>query len=204
MQQLWRLRYGWHNHDSNSILLNNFTPNSFDILWLHLRALFLGVSAEKRGMKHVWTACQFSIKHFSMVLGRFIPQLNCTLCNQFLVDLLSNRIIWKIPSSSRKDILKEKPTIDDGIGLPNWELVICLLLAWICISLILIKGVKSSGKASYFLAVFPYVIMFILLIRSATLEGAIDGMLYFIKPQWGKILEAKVGYDFPCKFEWNF
>lgn len=68
------------------------------------------------------------------------------------------------------------------------------MFAWACISLILIKGIKSSGKASYFLAFFPYAIMIILLIRSATLEGAFDGMLYFIRPQWDKILEAKVWY----------
>ena len=96
--------------------------------------------------------------------------------------------------SSSKEILKETSTIDDGIGYPNWQLVLCLIFAWICIGGILIKGVKSSGKASYFLSVFPYVIMIILLIRSATLEGAIDGMIYFIKPQWNKIFEAKVWY----------
>lgn len=36
--------------------------------------------------------------------------------------------------------------------------------------------------------------MIILLIRSSTLEGAIDGMIYFIAPQWDKIWEAKVWY----------
>lgn len=94
----------------------------------------------------------------------------------------------------RKEILKEKDSFKDGIGTPNWQLCICLVIAWMFISGILIKGVKSSGKASYFLAVFPYIVMMILLVRSVTLEGAIDGMLYFITPQWDKILEAQVWY----------
>lgn len=94
----------------------------------------------------------------------------------------------------RKDILKETSSIDHGIGYPNWQLVLCLIFAWMCIVGIQIKGVKSSGKAAYFLSVFPYVVMIILLIRSATLEGAIEGMIYFITPQWDKILEAKVWY----------
>jgi len=97
-------------------------------------------------------------------------------------------------SSFRKDILKETDSIHDGIGSPNWQLVPCLIFAWVVIGCILIKGVRSSGKASYFLSVFPYFIMFILLIRAATLEGAIDGMVYFIKPQWNKMLEAKTWY----------
>lgn len=36
--------------------------------------------------------------------------------------------------------------------------------------------------------------MFILLIRSSTLEGATNGMMYFLTPRWDKILEAKVWY----------
>lgn len=36
--------------------------------------------------------------------------------------------------------------------------------------------------------------MFILLVRSATLEGAVDGMYYFIYPEWSKMFEAKVWY----------
>lgn len=99
-----------------------------------------------------------------------------------------------LQSIHRKDILKETKSIDDGIGTPNWQLCLCLIVAWAFISGILIKGVKSSGKASYFLAVFPYFVMIILLIRSATLEGATDGMMYFLMPRWDKIFEAKVWY----------
>lgn len=58
--------------------------------------------------------------------------------------------------------------------------------------LVIIKGVKSSGKAAYFLALFPYVIMLTLLIRAVTLEGAVDGIIFFIKPQWGELLNPKV------------
>lgn len=95
----------------------------------------------------------------------------------------------------RKEILKETDSIHNGIGSPNWQLVICLVFAWTFIGGILIKGVKSSGKASYFLAVFPYFVMTILLIRAVTLPGAIDGMMYFIRPQWDKMFEAKVWYS---------
>lgn len=91
-------------------------------------------------------------------------------------------------------ILKEADNIDDGIGVPNWQLALCLIFAWICVTTILIKGVRSSGKASYFLAVFPYVIMFILLVRACTLPGAWNGIMFFIEPQWDKIWDAKVWY----------
>lgn len=58
--------------------------------------------------------------------------------------------------------------------------------------LTLIRGVKSSGKAAYFLAIFPYVIMIVLLIRSVTLPGARNGILFFLTPQWDVLLKPQV------------
>ncbi|XP_065367457.1 sodium-dependent nutrient amino acid transporter 1 isoform X1 [Calliphora vicina] len=92
------------------------------------------------------------------------------------------------------EVLREKQNINDGIGLPNWELVLGLFVSWLFVFAIISRGVKSSGKASYFLAIFPYVIMLVLLIRAVTLPGSIDGIIYFIKPDWSKILDPKVWY----------
>ena len=39
--------------------------------------------------------------------------------------------------------MKRIYNIDDGIGLPDWKLSLCLLLAWIVIGAILMKGVNS-------------------------------------------------------------
>lgn len=89
-------------------------------------------------------------------------------------------------------MLHQIDDISDGIGAPQWELTICLLVSWVVTYCVIIKGVSSSGKASYFLALFPYVVMITLLIRAATLEGAADGMYYFIETDWNKLLEADV------------
>lgn len=37
--------------------------------------------------------------------------------------------------------MKKIDSIDDGIGSPDWKLSLCLLLAWIVICAILVKGV---------------------------------------------------------------
>ncbi|XP_033153884.1 sodium-dependent nutrient amino acid transporter 1 isoform X1 [Drosophila mauritiana] len=93
-----------------------------------------------------------------------------------------------------REILHEVPNIDTGLGLPNWQLVACLAVAWLVIGGVLIRGIKSSGKAAYFLGVFPYVVLLILLLRAVTLPGAIDGIIYFFKPQWRELLNPLVWY----------
>ncbi|XP_065059236.1 sodium- and chloride-dependent GABA transporter 1-like isoform X2 [Rhopilema esculentum] len=83
-------------------------------------------------------------------------------------------------------------TVGDGI---NWKLFGSLFVGWVITYLCVLKGVKSSGKAVYFTATFPYIIMFILFIRGVTLEGAGDGIKAFFKPEWEKVLEPRAWMD---------
>ncbi|KAH0513713.1 Sodium- and chloride-dependent neutral and basic amino acid transporter B(0+), partial [Microtus ochrogaster] len=78
-------------------------------------------------------------------------------------------------------------------GVIVWYLALCLLLAWLIVGAALFKGIKSSGKVVYFTALFPYVVLLILLIRGATLEGASKGISYYIGAQsnFTKLREAE-------------
>ncbi|CAH2037457.1 unnamed protein product, partial [Iphiclides podalirius] len=93
-----------------------------------------------------------------------------------------------------RTVLQQSDGIEGGLGAPIWYLTLCLLASWVVIFLIVAQGVKSSGKAAYFLALFPYVVMIILLISTAILPGAGDGILFFITPQWEKLIELDVWY----------
>lgn len=128
-----------------------------------------------------WSYCRDEWKDFCVPSGN--PPNNTIVNGSSSAELYFSKII-----------LRELSSIDEGIGYPNWELAVCLLVSWAVITLLSIKGILTSGKASYFLAIFPYVVMLILLIRAMTLPGAIDGVIFFLKPQWDKLLEAKVWY----------
>jgi solute carrier family 6 (neurotransmitter transporter, glycine) member 5/9 len=91
-------------------------------------------------------------------------------------------------------VIQANESLLDGIGAPVWNLVGFLALSWTIVFLILLKGIKSAGKASYVLAIFPYVILLVLLVRALTLPGSFDGIKYFFAPQWDKIFEPKVWY----------
>ncbi|XP_028260741.1 sodium- and chloride-dependent neutral and basic amino acid transporter B(0+) isoform X2 [Parambassis ranga] len=85
----------------------------------------------------------------------------------------------------------------DETGPVVWHLALCLLLSTIIVAAALIRGIKSSGKVVYFTATFPYVVIVILLIRGLTLEGAEDGIQYYIGSQSNltKLTEAQVWKD---------
>ncbi|GBP42003.1 Sodium-dependent nutrient amino acid transporter 1 [Eumeta japonica] len=91
-------------------------------------------------------------------------------------------------------VLQRYDNIDNGIGAPLWDLTVALFVSWLIIFVIVVRGVKSSGKAAYFLAIFPYIVMIILLVRAVTLPGAGDGILFFLTPDWGSIIELRVWY----------
>ena len=59
--------------------------------------------------------------------------------------------------------------------------------AWAIVCLCLIKGVQSSGKVVYFTALFPYAVLVILLIRGLMLDGAYDGIIFYIYPTQEKL-----------------
>ncbi|ESO08856.1 hypothetical protein HELRODRAFT_140021, partial [Helobdella robusta] len=83
----------------------------------------------------------------------------------------------------------------DNVGRLVWQLAICLLLCWFIVFLVLIKGISSLGKVVYVTSIFPYILLTIMLIRGVTLEGAREGLIFYLKPDWSKLKEAKVWSD---------
>ncbi|CAH1796728.1 unnamed protein product [Owenia fusiformis] len=88
--------------------------------------------------------------------------------------------------------------ISDGLhnmGAPRWQLVLCLLFSWMVVVVCLAKGIQSQGKVVWFTSLFPYIVLLILLVKGVTLPGSVDGILFYITPQWHRLASAKVWGD---------
>uniref|UniRef100_A0AAG5DJH7 Transporter n=1 Tax=Anopheles atroparvus TaxID=41427 RepID=A0AAG5DJH7_ANOAO len=131
-----------------------------------------------------WSTCDPSWEN--CVNSSFVGQLNVSNTSS------------PVQSSAELYYLKtitNKASLEDGLGMPDWKLALCLLFSWVVVATILMRGAKSTGKASYFLAIFPYVIILILLAQILMLDGAMTGIMYFLTPQWDKLLTTKVWYE---------
>ncbi|WAR26306.1 SC6A1-like protein [Mya arenaria] len=88
--------------------------------------------------------------------------------------------------------------ISSGIDEPGairWQLALCLAAVWIMCYFCIWKGIKWTGKVVYVTAVFPYILMSILLIRGVTLPGAMDGIKFYLLPDFEKIKNSSVWID---------
>ena len=93
----------------------------------------------------------------------------------------------------RHNVLKYKESIEDGLGTPDLKMFGCLAICYLLLFLTMWKGVESSGKVAYFTALFPYVVLITLLAKGVTLDGSVEGILFYITPDWSALLNVKVG-----------
>lgn len=81
------------------------------------------------------------------------------------------------------------PLIFGSISLP---VILGLLAMWLVIFLILYKGVKRIGKIVALTVPIPTILLIILTIRGLTLPGAMEGISYYLTPNFSKLTDANV------------
>lgn len=81
------------------------------------------------------------------------------------------------------------PAILGGISVPVF---LGLIVIWLCVFLILYKGVHRIGKIVAITVPLPTILLILLTIRGVTLPGAIEGISYYLTPNFSRLLDVNV------------
>ncbi|XP_048253290.1 sodium- and chloride-dependent creatine transporter 1-like [Haliotis rufescens] len=80
----------------------------------------------------------------------------------------------------------------ETLGSVQTHLMLCSVASWAILFLCMMSGVKSFGKVVYVTAVVPYILLTVLLIRSCMMPGSLDGLLYFLRPDFSQLNSVQV------------
>lgn len=148
-----------------------------------------------------WTNCENEWNTITCIEGKDLKFLNSNITEMRRVLSergMQNESEFSAPTEEffYREVLKRSDGIDQPDGI-IWQLALCLLLVWVIIFLVLLRGVSSLGKSSYFATLFPYAMLLAFLIRGATLEGAYDGVQYYMNPSnnWGRLADKQTWSD---------
>jgi len=77
-------------------------------------------------------------------------------------------------------------------GTISYPVVLGLIVIWLCVFIILYKGVNRIGKIVAITVPLPTILLIILTIRGLTLPGAIEGVSYYLTPNFSKLTDVNV------------
>ena len=78
------------------------------------------------------------------------------------------------------------------LGWPVLSLVIGMAITWLAIYLILRKGVRNVSKVVMVTVPLPMLLLVVLLIRGLTLPGAMDGIRFYLTPDFSKLTDIRI------------
>lgn len=193
------------------LALGQFHRSGCISIWKHICPIFKGIGfaiciialyiAFYYNTIMAW-ALYYLLSSFRSVL----PWTTCTNswntvnCNRY--TWTDSNVSWSNSSTSPAHEFYTRHVLQvhrsDGLhhlGSVSWQLALCLLFIFTIVYFSIWKGVKTSGKVVWVTATFPYLVLLVLLIRGATLPGAWRGVVFYLKPDWQKLLSTTVWID---------
>ncbi|XP_068172841.1 sodium- and chloride-dependent GABA transporter 2-like [Antennarius striatus] len=136
----------------------------------------------------------------------FSPTLPWTTCNNewntdkcfdaSMQNESSARTNWTNTTSPSIEFWERRVLAISGgieeLGSIRWEVMLCLIVVWVICYFCIWKGVKSTGKAVYFTATFPYVMLFAILVRGLSLPGSREGVVFYLLPDPSRLSDPQV------------
>lgn len=107
---------------------------------------------------------------------------------------LSFKVPWMEKAAAEvftQDVLQVSSGMFD-LGGFSPVVLLALVFAWVSIWYCIRHGVTSVGKIVKYTVILPIVLLVFLIIRAVTLPGALEGLSYYLVPDWSKLLDINV------------
>jgi neurotransmitter:Na+ symporter, NSS family len=85
--------------------------------------------------------------------------------------------------------------LTDGPGIMgsiSWKTFLFVAIGWVAVFLIIYKGIKGIGKVVMLTTPLPVILIIILVIRGVTLPGAVNGLNFYLKPDFAALADPQV------------
>jgi len=79
-----------------------------------------------------------------------------------------------------------------SLGNIRWSIVISLFVVWVAMYFSIFRGIGWIGKMAIWVVPLPCLMVLILTIRGLTLEGAVNGLEYYLEPNWESLKNVVV------------
>lgn len=111
----------------------------------------------------------------------------------YLLGSFQDPLPWSSGSSEFffGNVLQITDSVGD-FGSVSVGLIIALLVVWVSIFFCVFKGVRSVGKVVLITMPLPALLLLILLVRALTLEGAMQGISFYVTPDFNALLDPEV------------
>jgi len=76
-----------------------------------------------------------------------------------------------------------------SLGGIQWPIVGVLALTWLAMHLCIFRGVRLLSKVVMWTVPLPWLMLLILTIRGITLNGSMQGLEFYLEPNWSKLAE---------------
>ncbi|XP_048193288.1 sodium-dependent neutral amino acid transporter B(0)AT3-like [Perognathus longimembris pacificus] len=216
---IWRFPYLCQTHGGGAFLIPYLVALAFEGIPLFHIELAIGQRL-RRGSIGVWRAISpylsgigFGCFTVSFVVSLYYNTVLTWVLWFFLnsfqhplpwstcpLDLNTTGFVQECQASSTVNYFWYRQTLNITAdishgGVIQWRLLLCLVTCWAVVYLCVIRGIESTGKAIYFTASFPYLVLTIFLIRGLTLPGAAEGLTYLFTPKMRTLQNPRVWLD---------
>jgi len=76
-----------------------------------------------------------------------------------------------------------------SLGSISPEIVFMLVAVWVLMFLCIFRGVRVVSKVVFWTVPLPWLMLLVLAVRGLTLEGATEGLAYYLNPDWNQLLK---------------